>query len=109
MENNKQLTDQSNLSKELDSKYPYINKFVKNLNELNLHTFATSKDDLKTWLAFFGLYINVCNNLESQKQELSEENIIKYMKIEFEKDHLHNYINYVNQLDSKEILFLKNK
>lgn len=109
MNNEKQLLNNNLVSKELDAKYPYINKFVKNLNDLNVHRFASAKDDLKTWLAFFGMYINACNYLEKHNQELSEENIINLMKKEFERDHLYSYIKYINNLDSKDILFLKNK
>lgn len=109
MNNDKQLSKNKTASNILDSKYPYINKFVKNLNELGVQNFATAKDDLKTWLAFFGMYINVCNYLENHKQELSEENIIQLMKKEFERDHLYSYIKYINNLDSKDVLFLKNK
>ncbi len=103
---NKEIVKKEN--QDLHKKYPYIDKFVKNLNELELNKYALNKDDLKTWLAFFGMYINVCNNLELQNQELSEENIVRVMKQQFEQDNLYSYIKYINKLDSKDVLFLKN-
>jgi hypothetical protein len=85
----------------LNSKYPYINSLVHNLNDVNLNEYCLNVLDLKTWLGFFACYINTCNHLNSKGMELSEENITKKMKEDFYHKKNSQYIDFINNLEIK--------
>lgn len=99
-ENNDVFVIKNNIDT-LNSKYPYINSIVHNLNNVNLNEYCLNPLDLKTWLGFFACYINTCNYLNSKGLELNEENITKQMKQDFYNKKNSQYIDFINNLEIK--------
>ena len=71
---------------EFDKKYPFIDQFVKSMENINGSEYVTGEEtDLKSLLIFFKLYITTCRELKQQNILLCHDNISKLMKFHFKE------------------------
>lgn len=65
-------------------KYPFIQRFVSAMSNIEAQDHVTNDLDLKTLLVFFQIYIVSCKKLKSQQIPLSDENVYQMMESQFE-------------------------